>query len=73
MARKDDLIARITEQGDFERFDNGYLYYYVPTRGGMSASDLRIVADYLDEQNASWQANVDEYFSKSCIDDDVEM
>jgi len=73
MARKDDLIARITEQGDFERFDDGYLYYYVPTRGGMSASDLRVVADYLDEQNASWQACIDEYFSKSRIDGDVEM
>lgn len=57
---KDRIVKAI--QHEIVTFDDGYKYY-CPTgnKGGWSSYDLRIIADYLDELNKSWndQVNLD--------------
>lgn len=43
---------------DFVTFDDGYIYWWPDVRGGLSAHDLRVVADELDRRNAEWDKEV---------------
>lgn len=59
--RKQYLIALIEERGEFEVFEDGYTYYWPNDQGGMTAHELRTIADELDRRNAP----VDELFRRS--------
>lgn len=53
--------AVVTE--DLVTGDDGFKVYWPSTaKGYLTAYDLRVVADYLDELNAPWQQQMDEYF-----------
>jgi hypothetical protein len=44
--------------------EDGYYYYEPPIKGGVfGAWELRVIADYLDELNKPWDAEVQAYFS----------
>ena len=52
------IIAACDEAGDIVFLDDGYMYYYIPGRGGLSAADLRIIADEVDKRNKLWDEQV---------------
>lgn len=65
-ARGPSLIDRVEKKGDFVIFENGYTYY-CPTSGGggLTAHNLRVIADELDRRNAP----VDELYKRSLEND----
>lgn len=57
----DEFTARIREavKEDIVTNDDGYRVYWPGLNGGyFEAPCLRIIADYLDELNAAWHAQV---------------
>jgi len=63
--RRNALIARCDIHGDLIQLDDGYLYYWVKDKGGLSSSDLRIIAEELDECNKDWDKKVKETLNAS--------
>ena len=62
---KQSLISKPKQYNDIVMADDGfYCYWPDGTKGFLTSNNLRIIADYLDEINASWQKNIDDYFSK---------
>ena len=60
---KERTISVIKE--DCCMLEDGYLRYWPQQiRGYLSADDLRIIADYLDESNKAWDDQVNEYFAQ---------
>lgn len=47
------------ERGDFCPLEDGYIYFW-PNRqcGAISSSELRILADILDDKNKAWDEQV---------------
>ena len=41
---------------------DGYKVYWPTSIGSYTAANLRMIADYLDQQNADWDAQITEYF-----------
>lgn len=39
--------------------DDGFQYFWIKDRGAMSATDLRIIADELDQRNKDWQEQIE--------------
>jgi hypothetical protein len=50
-------------EADIETLEDGYKYYWVKGKGALSASQLRAIADMLDELNKDWNDKVNEYFA----------
>jgi hypothetical protein len=59
---KEELHKRISD--DIIPLEDGYKYYWIENKGALSSGQLREIANYLDELNASWDAKVKEYFEK---------
>ena len=50
---------------DFLAGDDGFVVFWpIPTRGGFTAHDLRLIADELDRRNAKWSAEIDVHFAR---------
>ena len=48
-------IVRMTDERDeFHTQVDGFCYWFPSTDGGLSASDLRVLADELDSRNLQW-------------------
>lgn len=71
-----DIIQLIQDRGEFMMGEDGYIVYWPnlePCKhagGGMtsgggaySSAMLRVIADELDKRNASWDMEVQSYFS----------
>ena len=44
--------------------DDGFkVYWPEKSRGYLTAADLRIIAEYIDELNVPWQKELDEYMN----------
>ena len=50
------FICAIEE--DFEKLDDGYVYYFKSKPGAIGSFELRAIADELDRRNAEWDAQV---------------
>ena len=51
-----EIIKLMEERGEIVQLEDGY-YHYIQaydSNGSLSAADLRIIADYLDDENAVW-------------------
>jgi len=57
-----DIIARIPESAFVTDVD-GFIVFWSARRGGLSANDLRAIADELDRRNAPWAAQIEAYFA----------
>lgn len=62
MSKSPDWIKRIEK--DIAPMECGYYHYFPSNGGGLSANDLRIIADHLDKMNESWDNDVDEFFKR---------
>lgn len=63
-----DVQRMINQHKDFIHLEDGYLYFYPKeSRGALSSHHLRIVADYLDEMNAEWDAQVSRMCEESTM------
>ena len=51
-----DIMQKAHEAGDIIALDDGYYYFW--NGGGLSAQNLRDIADGLDLLNAEWDAQV---------------
>lgn len=51
--RRQQIRATIEERGEFMKMEDG-MYYWPKGNEEMSANDLRIIADILDEENEDW-------------------
>ena len=58
----DKCTTNAVVQTDIVTLEDGYKYYWVAHKGALSASNLRTIADVLDEQNKEWDRQVQEYF-----------
>lgn len=67
MTRSDDIksivLEYLQEEGLVDPLEDGY-YHFWAGRGYLSAEALRIIADRLDELNASWHKQVTEDLEK---------
>lgn len=62
---KEEMKAKILERTeDFVALECGYVYFW-PKRpvGAISAVELRLIADILDEKNAAWDKSVQDSLS----------
>lgn len=66
--RREDILRKVEERKEICTLEDGFMYYFPSTQGGLSASVLRIIADELDRMNADWQKQIDEYFDKQSPD-----
>lgn len=57
-----DWLKRIDK--DIAPMECGYYHYFPSEGGGLSANDLRIIADHLDKMNEGWDNDVRAYFDK---------
>jgi hypothetical protein len=53
--------------------DGFYSYWPKNSRGFLTSSDLRIIADFLDEKNEPRQKEIDEYFGKQRAEDQARL
>lgn len=53
------LIELVDEAGDFVALEDGYIYFWEPHRGCLSAEQLREIADELDRRNKAWNDQVE--------------
>ncbi len=68
MTNYEEHVQRVRSmcQADIETMEDGYrVWWPLHEHGYMNATDLRIVADYLDELNKEWDKQVTEYFQSS--------
>jgi hypothetical protein len=71
---KQRLISKLKQDNDIVMADDGfYCYWPDGAKGFLTSNNLRIIADYLDEENKLWQNNIDNYFSKKEIIDRVRL
>ena len=57
---KNRIIAMIRERNELVMFEDGFWYYW-PNRnsqGALSMTDLRIIADHLQELNREWEEQI---------------
>ena len=59
-----DVVKAAEEQNDFTQLEDGFWYYWVPSRGAVSSHMLRELADELDARNTDWQAVIDNSLSQ---------
>lgn len=62
MDHKDHILSVIEKEINI--LEDGFYYFFPGNGGGMSASDLRIIADYLDEKNAPVQQLLEREFTR---------
>lgn len=64
MQTREELKAKMerisTERKQFITLEDGYVYFWPTGPGAASASELRMLAEILDEKNAKWDAQVKE-------------
>lgn len=65
-------IDHAIAQQEFTELEDGYLYWFPSSRGGLEARQLRVIADYLDQHNKHWNEEVDRYFSGFSVDENRE-
>jgi hypothetical protein len=59
-------LIRKCVTADIVTMEDGYkVWWPLHGHGYVNAVDLRIIADYLDELNKEWDAQVTEYFQSS--------
>lgn len=58
---------RVRKDGEFDCEIDGYYYWFPKRSGGLSAGDLRSIADELDKINADWDAEVQQILSNGMI------
>lgn len=60
-----NLIQCAETRNEFDYLDDGYQYWF-PTnnQGGLTSTQLRIIADELDRRNHKWNQQVQEYFTE---------
>lgn len=65
------MIDKIKE--DIITLEDGFKYFW-PERvlGAMSSSQLRKIADYLDEQNKELEENIEKYFEAQKTNEQLE-
>jgi hypothetical protein len=49
------------------------LYWWPAVPGSIDAASLRAIADYLDAENADWNAEVQQMFASVSEDDRIEL
>ncbi len=67
MTKYEEHVQRIRSKvkADCCMLEDGYVGYWpLEVRGYMTADDLRIVADYLDERNKEWDEHIKATFSE---------
>lgn len=52
------VIVNAETFGQFAQMEDGYWYYWVGSRGALTAFGLRVLADELDRRNAPWGEQV---------------
>jgi hypothetical protein len=54
-------------ENEFCYLEDGYMYWFpCSEKGGLSASQLRQISDYLDSRNKEWDDGIKNYFRDSC-------
>ena len=62
------VISHCFARGEIVTFEDGFEYYSPEgTHGGLSAHNLREIADYLDLVNKPWSDQIDEYFKNEQV------
>ena len=59
------IIKMATERGEFLPLEDGFCYYAPNGCGGISADDLRKLADHLDEINKPHEEAMAKYFENN--------
>lgn len=58
------LIEKLDRNGELVSLEDGFIYYFPRGEGGLSAHELRAIADELDRRNASWEKIIEEEIGK---------
>lgn len=66
---KKAVIDRCDKYNEIVELEDGFKYFWVKDRGALSAGDLRIIADELDDRNKDYQEQVDSYLNAIEKDD----
>lgn len=56
------IIEKAKERNEFDRLEDGFLYYFPSGKGGLSMENLLEIAAYLKEENKEIQKSIDDYF-----------
>jgi len=59
------ILDKALEQNDFLYLEDGFLYFWPKNTEAYSAHNLRELADYLDQINEKWQADIERYFKEN--------
>ena len=59
---REELVSKLPAK-DFVTLEDGYVRFWPSRNGCLSASEMRMIADELDARNATWDAQVQDYFS----------
>jgi len=61
----DKLIEKCLEREQIFKLEDGFTYFFpCQNGGGISSAELRVIANYLDEQDKEHQASIDKYFAE---------
>ena len=52
------LIQQIEERNELIQLEDGFFYFWPRSPGALSPWHLRIIAQYIDDRNASWEAQI---------------
>lgn len=63
MNKELSIVEMALASSEFTRMEDGFVYYFPSTTGGLDAHHLREIADYLDRENKRWKEDVDRYFA----------
>ena len=64
-----EFLAKVHEAKDFYTEVDGFYYYDPRGPGQLSPHELRWIADELDQMNAPWEKQLDEYFKNEVKSD----
>lgn len=70
-SRRRHVVEQCDKHDEIALLDDGYYYFWIKDRGAMSASELRIISDELDQRNKAWDEQVMQHMATSATVDDV--
>lgn len=62
-----NIIDKCKKGDHFFRLDDGFMYFFPDRKGGISASQLREIADHLDKENEEITKSIEEFFKEAGI------
>lgn len=63
-------VQKAIERREFDRDVDNYMYWWPTILGAIDAASLRAIADYLDAENAAWDAEVQQMLTSVSEEDD---